>query len=148
MDYIIDRDIPEYIKETMDAMHSVLSDKENRMLHKLIKINKGEHCILKKLYFNVEPMRPSELASEMGMTKGRISTILNSLEKNEQVFRDIDKNNRRNVIVKITEKGKTRIIEEMKELQEKAINAFEKLGEKDSREFARLVIKLFQLLNE
>lgn len=110
----------------------------------LTKYSKGENFVLKVLYKRNEPVSPTELSECLNSTKARISAILNSLEKKGFISREIDKSNRRNIIVSLTKEGKKYIVGEI----EKVYNLFEsyfiKIGEKDTSELIRIVNKIIE----
>ena len=84
----------------------------------------------------------------MKSTKGRISAILNSLEKKGFIGREIDKDNRRNIIVTLTDSGREYVTNELKECYKIISHVFEELGEKDSKKFVELTERVFHLMNE
>lgn len=53
-----------------------------------------------------EPRRMSEIASRLGVTVGTLTTNMNSLEKKEYITRTRSKNDKRVVLVVLTEKGR------------------------------------------
>ena len=53
-----------------------------------------------------EPRRMSEIASRLGVTVGTLTTNMNSLEKKEYITRKRSKNDKRVVLVVLTEKGR------------------------------------------
>ena len=84
----------------------------------------------------------------MNSSKGRISAILNSLEKKGEIIREIDKDNRRNIIVNITESDRKHIISELADGYSIIAKALEKMGEEDTKELIRLMNKSFSILKE
>lgn len=54
-----------------------------------------------------KPATPSQLSEELGVTKGRITAIINSLTRKDMVRLEKVDGDRRKVDVRITEKGKT-----------------------------------------
>ena len=84
----------------------------------------------------------------MKSTKGRISAILNSLEKKGFIGREIDKDNRRNIIVTLSDSGRDYVMKELLECYRIVAHVFEELGEKDSKKFVELTERVFHLMNE
>jgi DNA-binding MarR family transcriptional regulator len=64
--------------------------------------------------------------------------LLGALEKKGQIERDIDKSNRRNILVSITNAGRERILTEMTTMTEAMTRIFAEMGEADTLEFVRL----------
>ena len=65
----------------------------------------GEMKVLSYIHHENSEMLPGQLSSSLNMTAGRIAGILRSLEKKGYIIRRTDENDRRKVLVSITEKG-------------------------------------------
>ncbi len=107
---------------------------------------KGENGILKTLllYEKLEKrtLTPGEIGNIQNLTSGRVATTLKSLEKKFYIKRTIDNNDHRKIIVKLTEKGQKvaeKIMEKIKATVQKLI---EKLGEHDTKEYLRILMRL------
>ncbi len=89
---------------------------------------------------------PSKLAEYTDFTPARLSAIIKSLEGKGYILRQQDEIDKRCTVIEITEKGN----EYSKQLKEAAIKnsleIIEKLGEKDSLEFLRLMKRLFDIM--
>ena len=120
--------------------------KNNSMEH-LNRANKGELFVLQFLTMQSATVLPSELSAALQSSTARISALLGSLEKKGQIEREIDKNNRRNILVTITDAGRKRVESEMQEMQRNVTQVFIEMGESDTEEFIRLT-KLFFDLSE
>ena len=62
-------------------------DKRSRMQQEMVKGAKGEPFAVQELY-RKGPLTPSQLASSMKTTTGRVSTLLSALEKKGQNTRE------------------------------------------------------------
>ena len=82
-------------------------DKRSRMQQEMVKGAKGEPFAVQELY-RKGPLTPSQLASSMKTTTGRVSTLLSALEKKGQITRESDPDDRRVVHVNLTEAGMER----------------------------------------
>ena len=82
-------------------------DKRSRMQQEMVKGAKGEPFAVQELY-RKGPLTPSQLASSMKTTTGRVSTLLSALEKKGQITRESDPDDRRVVHVNLTEAGRER----------------------------------------
>ena len=82
-------------------------DKRSRMQQEMVKGVKGEPFAVQELY-RKGPLTPSQLASSMKTTTGRVSTLLSALEKKGQITRESDPDDRRVVHVNLTEAGRER----------------------------------------
>ena len=93
-------------------------DKRSRMQQEMVKGAKGEPFAVQELY-RKGPLTPSQLASSMKTTTGRVSTLLSALEKKGQITRESDPDDRRVVHVAICW-------------------IFSQMGERRAREFVEL----------
>lgn len=120
------------------AIHdqSLPKEAEKRLLFTLGNIYKGE------------PVRPSELAKNMCVTLSAVSHHINALEKDGYIERLLDPNDKRVLLISLSEKGK----EFDKQMKEKFMQGMqslvEHLGEEDTQELIRLLGKIEVFLNE
>ncbi|MBQ5331744.1 MAG: MarR family transcriptional regulator [Oscillospiraceae bacterium] len=70
----------------------------------------GEMKVLSYIHHEQSEMLPGQLSSSLNMTAGRIAGILRSLEKKGFIIRRTDENDRRRVLVSITESGSQHIL--------------------------------------
>lgn len=75
----------------------------------------------------------------MSVSTGRVATALKSLEKKGLVVRRTDVNDKRKVIVFITDSGKQFMIDRHKEGITWTENVLRKLDEQDAKELIRLI---------
>ena len=115
------------------------------VLENMNRFNKGELFALHYLLNCNSEVFPSELSTALDVTTGRISALLSSLEKKGQITREIDINNRRNILVAITDKGRKRVEEEIYLIKERLSNIFIEMGETEAKEFLRLLKIFFEL---
>ena len=102
---------------------------------------KGENVLLSYLReFKIST--PSILADVLDVTPARIAAILRSLEKKDFIFRGIDLEDKRRVVVELTEKGKDFAEKLKNDIEEHSLALFESLGESDAGEFLRLIRKI------
>jgi DNA-binding MarR family transcriptional regulator len=102
------------------------------------KFAKGELFILNYLTQCGETALPSEISEKSGSSTARIANALGVLEQKGLITRDMDKKDRRKIIVSITEKGKELIQNERDRLVNSELRIFRAMGEKDAAEFVRL----------
>jgi len=95
--------------------------------------------IIDRVTPEVKGVKVSELSTVLDITPAAVTHIINALEKKEYLERLSDKSDRRIVLVRLTEAG-LNAIDDMKKqffLGLKELIGF--LGEKDSREFIRII---------
>lgn len=83
-----------------------------RSIKKRFGITANEIMVLCLL--NVTKLSAGELSREMGISESRMSKIIDSLEKNGYVLREVDPKDKRKMIFSITEKG----IDKVREFEE------------------------------
>jgi DNA-binding MarR family transcriptional regulator len=135
------------IEEAADAINEIMAGSKKNMMEQLGRSGKGELFVLKYLCGKNSSVIPSEISDAMHASTARISAALGSLEKKDQIRREIDKSNRRNILVTVTEKGRERNRSEMLQMREKLIGVFTEMGERDAAELVRLIKRFFEISN-
>jgi DNA-binding MarR family transcriptional regulator len=137
-----------YADKAFITFNEIMSSKQNNMIENVNRANKGELFVLHFLSRHNTEVLPSELSAALGASTARISALLGTLEKKGQIVRNIDKSNRRNILVTITEAGRNRAENEMKEIQRSMTQVFADMGEADTEEFIRLTSQFFDLMQK
>jgi len=137
-----------YIDKAFTAYGEIMSSCNRGMLENINRANKGELFVLHYLSERNAQVLPSELSAALNASTGRISAVLASLERKGQIERDIDKTNRRNILVTITEEGLKRAETEMKEIRRKITHVFTEMGEADTAEFIKLTKEFWELMQK
>lgn len=136
----------DYVQEAVRAFNEIMSNNPKDTLKSINRGNKGELFVLQYLAMqNGKPALPSELSAALQASTARISALLGALEKKGQIERNIDKNNRRNILVNITEDGYARAEAEMQQMHQQIALVFSDMGESDTAEFLRLMQRFFEL---
>jgi DNA-binding MarR family transcriptional regulator len=99
---------------------------------------RGETFALQYIAFHDGPVLPGEISGEMGISSARIAAALNSLEKKGLVTRRIDPDDRRRILVELTELGKEQARKHTEEILDNITQMFSVLSEKDAREYVRI----------
>ncbi|MBQ3136681.1 MAG: winged helix DNA-binding protein [Clostridia bacterium] len=89
---------------------------------------------------------PSKMAEYTDFTPARLSAIIKSLEGKGYILRHQDEIDKRCTIIEITEKGDAHSVQLKEGIIRNSLEIIEKLGEKDSLEFLRLMKKLFDIM--
>jgi DNA-binding MarR family transcriptional regulator len=66
----------------------------------------GKFTLLMQLYVAPEGLTPSEFADRVGVTRATITGLLDGLEREELIKREAHPNDRRRLIIRLTEKGR------------------------------------------
>ncbi len=104
----------------------------------------GEAFVLYQVSRSVGSITPSDISCNIGVSTARVATTLKNLEKKEMIVREIDKDDRRKILIKITEKGKEEVEKNYNHLLNNTIEMLVFLGEDDANEFIRIKKRLAQ----
>lgn len=138
----------EYVEKSVKSLQEILSSNKRDLLETINRTNKGELFVLQFLTMHDKNVLPSELSTALQSSTARISALLGVLEKKGQIVRKIDKNNRRNILVMITEDGRKRVETEMSEMKNKMSQVFIEMGKKDTEDFIRLAHIFFEIMQK
>ena len=117
-------------RESFDKLMKVVWGKKSQMQQAMSRDSKGEPFIIRELEFK-GAQTPSQLATALKVTSGRISTLLAALEKKGLIEREVDPNDRRIVHVNLTEQGR-------EDMRDAVCWVFSQMGERRTREFVDL----------
>ena len=109
---------------------------------------RGETFIINHIAFHGGDLLPSDISSHMGISAARITAVLNSLEKKGFITRRIDPENRRKIIIELTESGKEQAGQNFDTLVNKMSGMLSKLDEHDAGELVRIIGKLAESIPE
>jgi len=84
----------------------------------------------------------TDIQNHLHISKAGVSKMLGVLEKKGYINRDIDRNNRRNLIITLTPKGKDTVNNLYRESDELIIKIIRQLGEDDTKKFVKYVNRL------
>jgi len=136
-------------EELMSDIINVLSDLSKKNTLNIFQSNlKGENFLLAHLFESGGESTPGRLAEFLNVSAARIAAILRSLETKSLIERFIDGNDKRHVIVKLTEQGKERVNSIRNEMIHHASETLENLGEEDSAELVRILKKIVKNENK
>lgn len=101
----------------------------------------GEHAVLSYILKEKQDVTPTNISLKLGITKSRVTAILNSLHEKELVLLKRKSDDRRKIIVSLTEKGEEAIVLKLIVLDKKILKLIEELGVEKS-------ITLIEILND
>lgn len=129
---------------------------KKKHFHNIIKV-KGHTHNEKLVLFLLHDMLENSKSKEVSLARLRekiklapstVTPILNSLESKRLIERVIDKEDRRNIYIKLSKEGKKFTKEAHKELEDMVHDYIEYMGQKDINEFIRLTKKTEKFLKE
>lgn len=122
--------------EVMHHMHGRNAQKRvNDSLH-------GENFVLSYISKHEGNVIPSDISNAMGATSARIAAALNSLEKKGLISRRIDAEDRRRILIDLTDAGREHVHEQNQMMISFVTNMLQYLGEDDAKEYIRIMKKL------
>lgn len=86
-----------------------------------------------------------DISKLMGLSPGRVTNILNMLEKRGYIEREHDEADRRKVYVALTKSGGKHLQEKYEETIRYISGIFEELGEEDTREYLRITGQIHRI---
>lgn len=129
----------EMLKKTGAMMKtSFWPKKANAFLH-------GEMFILNYLVFRETDVLPGELSAAMNTSTARVAMALKSLEAKGLIHRRVDPEDRRKILVSITDIGRELIRSERQEMHDKMVEILRELGEADALEYLRIVERITEI---
>ncbi|MDR3167673.1 MAG: transcriptional regulator [Treponema sp.] len=84
----------------------------------------------------------------LAVSKAAVSQILGSLEKRGYIQRETDRDNRRKIIITLTQKGKTAVDKAGKKMDALMSQILNDFGEKETRNFVLLVNRFSEIVKE
>jgi MarR family 2-MHQ and catechol resistance regulon transcriptional repressor len=133
-------------KETLNAFIKMTRASEsinNRLSRGLSCVNLtiSQFGILEAL-LHIGPQNQRELGAKLLKSGGNITLVIDNLEKRGYVVRETDPNDRRAVIVSLTDEGKKFITDYFPEHLKKIVDEFETLTSEELEELGRLCKKV------
>lgn len=124
-----------FAEEATDEMFAMVMSSHGKTFEKVNRGSRGEHPALHMLAKSGTPLTPGRISDALGVSPGRVSAILDRLEKKGLVVRETDPSNRRNVLVTITDAGREQERRLFEEIRDRFIHVFEHMGEEHTRQF-------------
>ncbi len=126
-------------REYMQVMHHMRNKNGQKKIHDSMH---GENFMLSYISRRQGGIIPSEISNEMGITSARIAAALNSLEAKGLITRRIDTEDRRRILVDLTEAGREQAKKHYEMIMNITVNMLQYLGEEDATELVRIMKKL------
>lgn len=111
-------------------------------------ITQGEKRILGFLASQGDGLTAGELSKKLLFSTPRIASVLKSLEKKGFIERVRDPNDKRVVVVHLTETGKSFVIEEHNKAMLMLEEILKQLGEQDTKELIRIMSRIADIRNK
>ena len=105
----------------------------------------GGAFVLQYLYNRKEDVLPSEISNEMSISTARIAAALGNLESKGLITRQIDKNDRRRILVSLTPEGEEIARNKQQEVLNNITKMLQSLGEQDAKEYVRITGRISEM---
>jgi len=90
----------------------------------------------------------SDIRGYLSISKAAVSQMLGSLEKKGYIIREIDKNNRRNLIVTLTPEGRASLANMEVEFNDNLDKLIAYLGEEDVRQLIKTINRMMEFISD
>jgi MarR family transcriptional regulator, organic hydroperoxide resistance regulator len=131
-----------------ELFQNMIRTRKKSFHKKVDEMSHGERKILGYLTYGKNRVTSGELSEYLDLSTPRVASALNSLSKKGFIKRKKDEQDKRVVIVHITESGKSFVKEEHEEAKGALEKILEELGEQDAREFVRITKKIQEITNK
>lgn len=135
----MDNELRESLMRSMFQFRKILS-----LAHMDNDMHMSELAVMNKLFKNETgcDLNMTELHHGMFITKPAVSQILGALERKGYIRRDIDRDDRRRIRIKLTEDGETAVEAKRRHTDDLMQQVIAQFGEEDMREMIRLLDRL------
>lgn len=115
-------------------------------------ITMSEFILMREVAKNTKesynPMALTEVREYLSVSKAAVSQMINSLEKRGYLTREVDVNNRRNIIVVLTEVGQEVYQKKNQEFFDRFEKVIQGIGETDISHFIAMINKMADAMGE
>ena len=123
-----------------EELYNLLAELLNRKMNRTVLDSiRGEYGVLRYLLYVQDKTSPGVLTEQLHVVPGRMTDILNSLESKGYIKRQKSDEDRRRVVVCITESGRDEAFQKMEYIRNEYQGLFKILGQKDTEELIRLL---------
>lgn len=103
---------------------------------------KGELFVLNYLLLHEGMIHPKELSEKMAVSTARIANLLNHMEEKHYIERCHDTSDSRQIIVRLTEKGRESIQNTRRKVLQSVAAMLEEIGPEDAENYVRIQKKI------
>ena len=126
-------------QELIECNSRMRKARPHRMLNEAVR---GEGFVLQVIYDSGGDVLPGEISKQIRISSARIAATLNNLETKSLITRQIDPNDRRQIIVRITDEGRSQAMAQQQGIIDEVADMLMKLGEHDAKEYVRILCRI------
>ena len=130
-------------QELFDVMDPEKHRPPNRRMDQVMR---GEMAVMRLLEAESAPLPAGEISKKLCMTTARVAAVLGSLEKKGLAQRGEDPQDKRRVMVEITQAGRDFNAQRRMEVLGSMRGMLMQLGEADAREYVRLTRRAIEIM--
>lgn len=138
-------DFESLANEFMEVMHRSRGKNVQKQVNDSLQ---GENFVLAYISEHEGNVIPSGISNAMGTTSARVAATLNSLEGKGLITRRIDVEDRRRILIDLTDAGREQVQKQNQMMMRFVTNMLQYLGEDDAKEYIRILKKLSERKHE
>jgi len=104
----------------------------------VMELSRGEIGTLLFLVFEKDGAFVGEISDRLSLTSGRMATVIKHLERKQYILKKQAKNDRRKMIINVTQKGRDFVEKHGKMVHDRIYNILKFLGEEDAMNYVRI----------
>ena len=120
----------------------------SKNMNNFFEFSQGEKKALLELNLSEKDITPSDLGKKLNVSKQRITFIINSLKEKKYITLQIDDNDRRRIIIKLSKSGKKYIEKESELILNEIKKKLEKITVKELEQLTNILSKFNDVINE
>ena len=128
--------------QLLTTVHDIFDTPVMRAFHTTMR---GEACLLIYLWMRHQPVQPGELREFMSVSSARIAALLNALEKKGYLIRTPASDDRRKILVSLTDAGVALANTFTDDVKNSTADMLAQLGAQDTTEFLRILNRILQI---
>lgn len=113
----------------------------------VLKMFEGELQVLAYLFKSSEEVIPSMISAALELSRARVTSILTSLEQKQMVILKRSPEDKRKLIVEISDLGEDFIITKLENLEEKILNVLKEIGPDKSSELVNILNEIYEIIS-
>ena len=138
-----------YFREAGGRLLALLAKSQKKPVHLNARsLSEGEAGVMFCLFEKRSPMSAGELSRSMHIGSGGVANLLNSLEKKGCVCREMNPEDRRGVMVTLSDAGRQLIEDKQREALDMTAGMLRRLGREDTENLIRIYRKMLDIAED
>ena len=137
----------DYCDKVNEFMEVVTEYNKVKETKPLTNPDKGCIAVMSRIYLN-KGMCSHEIAKELNLSRARLSSIVKKLKKKKYITTRFQINDKRKILIEITEEGSKVVKESYRKMKERLNNLFIKLGEEKTNLMISLLKDVLKIYSD